>query len=296
MATGSSFLLSPHGNTLLNVTLTVVSAVGMMYTTWKWLDGDASSFYGGKKKLKGESLAALQQIGFEKGTDLEVDEWEAQVAQTLVHPSKLTTTFADIGGLDPIISSLNETVIFPLLYPHLFVSEQGTAGLVSAPKGVLLYGPPGCGKTLLAKALAKESGAAFLNVSPSLITSKWFGESNKLAHAIFSLARKIQPCIIFMDEIDCFLRERGGVGKSDHEAMGMVKSEFMTCWDGLLGGSERLVHVPHADCLHFSFSIAFFSSVQQTALGISILPSSVGYPNGTKFLCPIKHNGRKSSS
>lgn len=129
---------------------------------------------------------------------------------------------ADIGGLDPIIASLRESVIYPLMYPHLF---KASSSLLSAPKGVLLYGPPGCGKTMLARALAKESGATFINIPASVLTNKWFGESNKLVAGLFSLARKMQPTIIFVDEIDTFLRERR---TDDHEVMSMIKAEFMT--------------------------------------------------------------------
>ena len=131
--------------------------------------------------------------------------------------------FVDIGGLDGIISSLKESVIYPLLYPNLFTSSSP---LLGAPKGVLLFGPPGRGKTMLAKALAKESGATFINIAASALTNKWYGESNKLVAGLFSLARKVQPSIIFIDEIDSFLRERT---KGDHEVTGMMKAEFMTC-------------------------------------------------------------------
>ena len=130
--------------------------------------------------------------------------------------------FSDIAGLEDIIASLQESVIYPLLYPQIFQ----TSTLLSAPKGVLLYGPPGCGKTMLAKALAKESGATFINIAASVLTNKWFGESNKLVAGLFRLARKCQPCIVFIDEIDSFLRERD---RGDHEATGMMKAEFMTC-------------------------------------------------------------------
>lgn len=103
---------------------------------------------------------------------------------------------------------------------------------------MLLYGPPGCGKTMLAKALAHESSANFLNIKISSIADKWFGESNKIVDAIFSLARKLEPCIVFIDEIDSFLRERAS---GDHEAMSMVKAEFMTLWDGLTTEGRILV-------------------------------------------------------
>lgn len=162
------------------------------------------------------------------------------MANEVIHPDDINVRFSgtlpervpsvgvlnrgllDIGGLDNIISSLRESVIYPLLYPNLFTSSSS---LLGAPKGVLLFGPPGCGKTMLAKALAKESGATFINIAASVLTNKWYGESNKLVAGLFSLARKVQPSIIFIDEIDSFLRERT---KGDHEVTGMMKAEFMT--------------------------------------------------------------------
>jgi ATP-dependent 26S proteasome regulatory subunit len=128
--------------------------------------------------------------------------------------------WADIGGLDGIIEELRESVIYPLTMPQLY-SQAGP--LLSAPSGVLLYGPPGCGKTMLAKAVAHESGASFINLHISTLTEKWYGDSNKLVRAVFSLARKMQPAIIFVDEIDAVLRTRAS---SDHEASGMVKAEY----------------------------------------------------------------------
>lgn len=103
--------------------------------------------------------------------------------------------------------------------------------MISFPTGVLLHGPPGCGKTLIAKATAKESGMNFINLDVSLLTDKWYGESQKLAAAVFSLAMKLQPCIIFIDEIDSFLRARNF---NDHEATAMMKAQFMSWWDGLI--------------------------------------------------------------
>ena len=111
----------------------------------------------------------------------------------------------------------------PQLYAH-------TSSLLSAPSGVLLYGPPGCGKTMMAKALAHESGATFINLHISTLTEKWYGDSNKLVSAVFSLARKLEPSIVFIDEIDAVLGNRRS---GEHEASGMVKAEFMTHWDGL---------------------------------------------------------------
>jgi len=187
---------------------------------------------GEKKEVSAKSLAALKKMGH---ADLKLNEHERVIASEVIHPDDIHVQFADIGGLETIISSLRESVIYPLLYPNLFNNSSLLAG---APKGVLLFGPPGCGKTMLAKALAKESGATFINVAVSVLTNKWFGESNKLVAGLFGLARKTQPCIIFIDEIDSFLRERS---KGDHEVTAMMKAEFMTLWDGLLSSSDRIV-------------------------------------------------------
>ncbi|KAF4555518.1 ATPase-like protein 14 [Elsinoe fawcettii] len=171
--------------------------------------------------------------------DLRLNQYEQAIAMEVVAPSEIPVTFNDIGGLDHIVEELRESVIYPLTYPQLY---SASSSLLSAPSGVLLYGPPGCGKTMLAKALARESGACFINLHISTLTEKWYGDSNKLVSAVFSLARKLQPSIVFIDEIDAVLGQRRS---GEHEASGMVKAEFMTHWDGLTsanstGQSQRI--------------------------------------------------------
>ena len=187
-------------------------------------------------EAKKASEAKFAKLGLNPSTRPELfqtplNEHEELISTELILPEDITETFESIGGLDGIISSLQDSVIAPLTLPELFdvgndssLGEKGQS-LLGAPKGVLLYGPPGTGKTMLAKALAKESGATFINMHVSTLTNKWFGESNKLVAALFSLARKLQPSIIFIDEIDSFMRERGS---GDHEVTGMMKAEFMT--------------------------------------------------------------------
>ncbi|KAL2137420.1 hypothetical protein VTI74DRAFT_41 [Chaetomium olivicolor] len=178
----------------------------------------------GDENSDGTDGSQQQRIKVE---DLALNEYENLVALEVVAPEDIPVGFDDIGGLEDIIEELKESIIYPLTMPHLY---RHGGSLLAAPSGVLLYGPPGCGKTMLAKAVAHESGASFINLHISTVTEKWYGDSNKLVRAVFSLARKLQPAIIFIDEIDAVLGTRRS---GEHEASGMVKAEFMTLWDGL---------------------------------------------------------------
>ncbi|XP_074595916.1 outer mitochondrial transmembrane helix translocase-like [Brevipalpus obovatus] len=189
-------------------------------------------FHGKKQRAKEEAQRILRSLGIDP-TGLDLNEYEESVARDVLHPDNIETNFGDIAGLDHVIESMKYKVILPLTHPELFKSE-----LRRPPRGVLFHGPPGCGKTLLAKAIAKEAGVRFINLSVANLTDKYYGESQKLAHAVFSLARKIQPCIIFIDEIDSFLRSRDS---HDHEATAMLKAQFMSLWDGLLSSRKSRV-------------------------------------------------------
>ncbi|XP_072993650.1 uncharacterized protein [Typha latifolia] len=151
--------------------------------------------------------------------------YEDVIACDVINPDHIDVEFESIGGLENVKQALIELVILPLRRPELFAHGK----LLSPQKGVLLYGPPGTGKTMLAKAIAKESGAVFINVRISNLMSKWFGDAQKLVSAVFSLSHKLQPAIIFIDEVDSFLGQRR---TTDHEAMTNMKTEFMSLWDG----------------------------------------------------------------
>ncbi|XP_072296366.1 outer mitochondrial transmembrane helix translocase isoform X3 [Eucyclogobius newberryi] len=201
--------------------LTVFGAV--TYFTMKWMVDALDPTRKQKLNAQKQAEKLMKQIGVK---NVKLSEYEMSIAAHLVDPLTMQITWRDIAGQDEVITELKETVILPVQKRHLFHGSR----LLQPPKGVLLYGPPGCGKTLIAKATAKEAGFRFINLQPSTLTDKWYGESQKLTAAVFSLAVKLQPCLIFIDEIDSFLRNRSS---SDHEATAMMKAQFMSLWDGL---------------------------------------------------------------
>eukprot|EP00854_Cymbomonas_tetramitiformis_P028433 gene28433-35242_t len=132
------------------------------------------------------------------------NEFEKRLLAEVIPPQELGVSFEDIGALTHVKEALRET-------------------------GILLFGPPGTGKTMLAKAVATEAGANFINISLSSVASKWFGEGEKYMRAVFSLASKIAPSVVFIDEVDSMLGRRDKSG--EHEAMRKIKNEFMANWD-----------------------------------------------------------------
>lgn len=152
-----------------------------------------------------------------------------------------------IAGLSHVQESLMD-ILYTFLNPQQLASNNNYSSLLSSisTNGILLYGPPGTGKTMLAKALAQSTNMRFLSISPSSLLRKYVGETNLYIKALFSLAKKIQPCIIFIDEMDGLFRERstsvdGSGSSSEHDVSRDLKTEFMSLWDGIHSKNDKVL-------------------------------------------------------
>ncbi|KAG2605364.1 hypothetical protein PVAP13_4NG079600 [Panicum virgatum] len=163
------------------------------------------------------------------------DEYECNFISAVVPSNEIGVKFDDIGALEDVKKTLDELVTLPMRRPELF----SHGNLLRPCKGILLFGPPGTGKTLLAKALATEAGANFISITGSTLTSKWFGDAEKLTKALFSFASRLAPVIIFVDEVDSLLGARGGA--HEHEATRRMRNEFMAAWDGLRSKEDQRI-------------------------------------------------------
>jgi len=135
--------------------------------------------------------------------------------------------YSDIGGLSSQIQELREVIELPLRFPERF-RELG----IEPPKGVLLYGPPGCGKTLLAKAVAGESNATFIRLVASELAQKFIGEGARLVREVFRLARRKAPAIVLIDEIDAIAAKRLDVGTSGEREIHRTLTQLLAELDG----------------------------------------------------------------
>ncbi|MCK5587964.1 MAG: ATP-binding protein [Candidatus Lokiarchaeota archaeon] len=180
-------------------------------------------------------------------SDESEDEIEAAIAETIVG-EKPNITWDDVAGLVVAKSALREAIILPMLRPDLFTGAR------KPWKGIMLFGPPGCGKTLIAKAVATEVDATFFNVSAAAIISKWLGESEKLVKELFEVARVKMPSLVFIDEVDSIATERSA---GEHDALRRVKTQLMQAMDGVTSKAEDRIVVLGATNIPWEIDAAF---------------------------------------
>merc|ERR1712051_260466 len=204
------------------------------------------------------SEAALQQIREKMDLiDLEDETIDAEVLDSLAvtmadfryamgksTPSAIrecvvevpTVTWQDVGGLENVKRELQELVQYPVEHPEKFLKF----GMMPS-RGVLFYGPPGCGKTLLAKAIANECQANFISIKGPELLTMWFGESEANVRDVFDKARSAAPCVLFFDELDSIAKSRGGSGGDAGGAGDRVINQILTEMDGM--GSKKNVFI-----------------------------------------------------
>jgi len=202
------------------------------------------------RRIMPEIDFAAAQIPYEALAKLEVHMRDFLEALREVEPSAIREVFVEVpevrwdevGGLADIKRQLVEAVEWPLKYADLYRQAA-----VTAPKGILLSGPPGCGKTLLAKAAASQTEVNFISIKGSALLSMYVGESEKAVHEVFRKAKQAAPCIVFFDEIDAIVPARGS-GAGDSHVAERVVSQFLSELDGveelgqvlILGATNRL--------------------------------------------------------
>ncbi|CAG8643843.1 8136_t:CDS:2 [Funneliformis mosseae] len=166
----------------------------------------------------------------------DLDKYEKKLLNCVVDSENITVGFSDIHVAQSTVQTLQTLITLPLMRPQSFSYGVLSKHFIS---GVLLFGPPGTGKTMLAKAVAKESGSTVIDIKSSDVYDMYVGEGEKNVRAIFSLARKLSPCVIFLDELDAiFGSRRSDIHNGAHRE---IINQFMAEWDGLTSRNEGVL-------------------------------------------------------
>lgn len=190
--------------------------------------------HGGMNTIQTQGNKAMNSKPVQESNNSGLDSKLVEMINSVIVDRSPSVKWEDIAGLEKAKQALLEMVILPTKRKDLFT------GLRRPAKGLLLFGPPGTGKTMLAKAVASESQATFFSISASSLTSKWVGEGEKLVRTLFAVAVERQPSVIFMDEIDSVMSARTS---NEHDASRRLKSEFLVQFDGVTSNSNDLVIV-----------------------------------------------------
>lgn len=184
------------------------------------------------KRLISEAKMVKAKMTEKLNRLLSSDAQARSIHENILEKAGEEVRFSAIVGLENAKAFIMESLVYPSRRPDIF------SGVRSPSKGILLYGPPGNGKTMLARAIANECQAKFFNISASTILSKFVGESQKMLRALFSLARLVQPSIIFFDEVDSLLSARS---QGEAENVRQVKTEFLLQFEGVASSKDEWV-------------------------------------------------------
>ena len=167
------------------------------------------------------------------GNKLQLTNYEKGLLGCIIPNKSIDIRFADIKGLHDTKKTLLDSVVKPL-------RKRSTCPLLAPPNGIILHGPPGTGKTMLAKALCKELDCPFINFSANVIENKLYGESSKILDALMTLAEKVQPCVVFIDEMDGFFSTRNSL---DQAFVNNLKSLIFSKVDGISTSKNSIVFI-----------------------------------------------------
>ncbi|KAF8343940.1 uncharacterized protein EI90DRAFT_3027608 [Cantharellus anzutake] len=228
-----------------DVERTIISEADAQQLRKDWIESSASALVDEEKAdvdaVREESTNDVDEILESVKRDPDLDQHEQRLLGCIVDSATMPTTFKSVHLPPATVDSVRTIVSLPLLHPEAFAT-----GILKthSMNGVLLFGPPGTGKTLLARAICKESGARMMLIKPSDVMDMYVGEGEKLVRSVFTLARRLSPCVVFLDEIDALfghrVSSRDGGSAMAHRG---VITEFMQEMDGLKSSRDQSVIV-----------------------------------------------------